>query len=367
LRILFDHQIFTQQQYGGISRYYCALARQLGGYPDVWARIAAPVHFNEYLAEMNGALAFGWHPPRAAGARKLCRAISNLTFTTLAKRMRPQVIHETYYAARPAYRAPAQRVLTVFDMIHEKLPGDFSASDRTAQLKASAVQRADRIICISESTRRDLLETLKVPPERVAVTYLSYDTLQPLGQTAAALVGPAPFILHVGARKGYKNFAGLARAFAASSWLKNNFRIVCFGGRAFSGAEQGLLTNLGLTSTQVVQLSGGDDRLAALYKAAAAFVYPSRYEGFGIPPLEAMAQDCPVICSASSSIPEVVGDAGEYFNPDDIESIRNAMERVLQSTERRNELIALGRVRRTLFTWERCARETYDVYRTLAS
>ena len=127
------------------------------------------------------------------------------------------------------------------------------------------------------------------------------------------------------------------------------------------------MAGLGLTTAQVLQLGGGDERLSALYQAAAALVYPSKYEGFGIPPLEAMWLDCPVICSNSSSIPEVVGEAGEYFDPLDQDSIRSSMERVLQSTERRQELIGLGRIRRELFTWERCAQQTAEVYRRLVS
>ena len=127
------------------------------------------------------------------------------------------------------------------------------------------------------------------------------------------------------------------------------------------------MAGLGLTSAQVEHVAGGDDRLAALYQGAAALVYPSKYEGFGIPPLEAMSLDCPVICSQSSSIPEVVGQAGEYFDPFDVDSIRSSMEHVLQSTERRRELVSLGRVRRELFTWERCAQQTADIYRRLVT
>ena len=120
-----------------------------------------------------------------------------------------------------------------------------------------------------------------------------------------------------------------------------------------------------MAKAHVIHLGGGDDRLATLYRGASAFIYPSKYEGFGIPPLEAMHLECPVICSMTSSIPEVVGEAGEYFDPDDAESIRHAIERVLQSSDRRSELIALGRSRCNLFSWERCARETLDVYKRL--
>jgi glycosyltransferase involved in cell wall biosynthesis len=102
-----------------------------------------------------------------------------------------------------------------------------------------------------------------------------------------------------------------------------------------------------------------------MYMGAAAFVYPSLYEGFGIPPLEAMSLGCPVICSNATSVPEVVGDAGEYFDPADPEAIRDAVERVLQSNDRRSELVTKGHARRSLFSWQRCAKETLDVYRSI--
>ena len=365
MRILFDYQIFTQQHFGGISRYFCALANQLATDPQVWTRIVAPVHCNEYLATIRNGVAWGYYLRHAPKRRKLSAALSSVVFSPIAKGMRPDIIHETYYSAQPTYRERAARVLSVFDMIHEKLPREFSASDRTAQDKVAAIHRADRIICISECTRRDLLETTAVAEDKIAVTYLGYDTLSPGDQSAADLVGPAPYLLHVGARKGYKNFAALARAFAASRWLKQNFRLVCFGSRPFSSAERDLFVELDLKATQVRHIAGGDDRLAALYRGAAAFVYPSKYEGFGIPPLEAMSLDCPVICSRCSSIPEVVGDAGEYFDPHDVGSLTHAIERVLQSAERREELVALGRARCREFSWERCAQDTLSIYRTL--
>lgn len=365
LRILFDYQTFTIQQVGGISRYFCALAGELAGYPDTWVRVVAPVHLNTYLAKAKREVAFGCYVGGIPKKRAVSRALSSLLFAPIARAARPDIVHETYYAPRAPGRGIAHRVLTVFDMTHEKLPHEFSASDKTRQLKAAAVGRADRIVCISENTRRDLLDTLSCPEDKVTVTYLGYDPLHANGQSAAALVGAGPYLLHVGARKGYKNFAGLARAFAASSWLKENFRLICFGGRGFSSAERAMLAELKLGAERVLHIAGDDERLAALYAGAAAFVYPSKYEGFGIPPLEAMSLDCPVICGAISSIPEVVGEAGEYFDPDDIESMRDAMERVLQSSTRRQELVQLGRERCRLFTWERCARETRDVYRTL--
>jgi len=280
--------------------------------------------------------------------------------------MRPDLVHETYYEQHTSCRK-VPHVLTVYDMIHEKFPESFWDGDAVTRSKKYAVKRVEHVLCISGNTQRDLLEMYDLPEDRVTVTYLGYDALPQTGVQARDVVGVAPYILHVGGRHGYKNFDGLLRAFAASSWLKANFRMVCFGGGELSRLELDLMSGLGQSATQVIHVGGGDDRLAALYKGAAAFVYPSKYEGFGIPPLEAMSLDCPVICSNTSSIPEVVGDAGEYFDPYDVDSIMSSIERVLQSSVRRAELVLLGRERCKRFSWKRCAQETLAVYRRLAA
>lgn len=163
----------------------------------------------------------------------------------------------------------------------------------------------------------------------------------------------------------FKSFEIFLRAYASSSWLRDNFNVVCFGGGAFSSNEIRLFGDLRLSDTQLIQRNGSDAKLASCYRYAAAFVYPSLYEGFGIPPLEAMSLDCPVVCSNTSSIPEVVGNAAEYFDPLDVESIREALERVLNSEERQDELIRYGQLRRTQFSWERCADDTLAIYRGL--
>jgi glycosyltransferase involved in cell wall biosynthesis len=171
--------------------------------------------------------------------------------------------------------------------------------------------------------------------------------------------------LYVGARGGYKNFERFVRAFALSQRLHQEFDLLCFGGGPLQTAERQMIADAGLGPDQVVQMGGGDEILAALYQQAAALVYPSLYEGFGIPPLEAMAVGCPVICSNSSSLPEVVGDAAESFDPLDQEAMLAAMEAVLASPTQRSALVAAGRIRYQQFTWKKCARETEAIYRKL--
>jgi glycosyltransferase involved in cell wall biosynthesis len=369
-KIVFDSQIFSLQQFGGISRYICALAEQLADKPEVQVQILAPLYVNQYLRDLQNSrvgMVRGVyiHPLPKLG--QWLANVSNLLFSLTASGTQPDIVHETYYSGTPIYKGNAARVLTVYDLIHEKFPQSFLSGDPIAQNRAKAVQRADHIICISESTRRDLVDIYDVPESKISVTYLGYDRLTANNVVASGLVGPKPYLLYVGSRHGYKNFDGLISAFAASAILKTGARIVCFGGGALTSAERALLAQHKLSADDVVQIGGNDERLAALYLGAMAFVYPSKYEGFGIPPLEAMSLGCPVICSNTSSIPEVVGDAAAYFDPNDVESMRQAMELVMQSPDRRQELIALGKSRFPAFSWARCAMETLAIYRKLVA
>ena len=140
---------------------------------------------------------------------------------------------------------------------------------------------------------------------------------------------------------------------------------MCFGDQPFSQSELSAARDLGIAPERLRHFRGSDDQLALFYRHAALFVYPSRYEGFGIPPLEAMSFDCPVICSNTSSLPEVVGNAARTFDPDDADALRVAMEAVLGQPGLADELRQRGRRRVALFSWDECARQTRAVYASL--
>ena len=327
-------------------------------------RIIAPLHFNKHLPVVPDSVTWGVRVPRVPKTFRLVRAMSEVLAHQAMKIFRPDVVHHTYYSRNAFAPEGARRVITVYDMVSERFPAEFGGSQFT-DTKKIAVASADHVLCISESTRRDLIELFGVAAEQTSVVYLGYDDLVPPAETGERKQdGFRPYLLYVGSRGGYKNFGALMRAFASSTYLKSVCSVICFGGGAFIPDERALFQQLQLSDVHVRQISGDDNVLASLYKGAVAFVYPSLYEGFGIPPLEAMSLGCPVICSNTSSIPEVVGDAGEYFDPADIESMRVAIEAVLQSTVRTKELVAKGHARRSLFSWQRCASETLDVYRS---
>jgi glycosyltransferase involved in cell wall biosynthesis len=360
MKIAFDSKIFTMQEYGGISRYICSLAQQLNTHQDVEAKIFAPFHINAYADSLPSSLAYGVKVPRVRNAGRIVHVASQLLSRVDIRRYKPQIVHETYFSNLSSTPQNARCIITVHDMIHERFSSAFPSNDPTSEWKRKSIKRADHVICVSENTKQDLLEFIDISPEKISVVHHGFDTLNlPINISKTP---NQPYLLYVGNRWGYKNFDGLLRAYASSSWLRSNLRIVCFGGGRLEANELSLIKTLGLTLQQVEQVSGSDDQLAACYKNAAAFVYPSLYEGFGIPPMEAMSLNCPVICSDASSIPEVVGDAAEYFDPKSIDSITVAIVGVLQSAEKRDDFIAKGVVRCSNFTWNRCANETLAVY-----
>lgn len=362
MKIAFDPQIFTLQEYGGISRYICSLASHLSALENAEAGIIAPFYINAYLENLPDHIVSGIKIPKIPKTSRLIHYSSLYLARRAMAKFAPQVVHETYFTENSVAPKGVPTVVTVYDMIHELFPASFPCHDKTSRQKRVATQRADHVICISESTRKDLLALFDLPEEKVSVVYLGFDRLP---ETVVDSHDNKPYLLYVGQRGGYKNFQGFIRAYASSSWLRDNFDVICFGGGGFSNDEKKLFDELNLRSEQLIQLNGSDSKLASIYRDAALFVYPSLYEGFGIPPLEAMSLDCPVACSYNSSIPEVVGNAGEYFDPHDTDSMRIAMENVLNSTARRTELVNAGQSRCAQFSWAQCAEQTLNIYRNL--
>jgi glycosyltransferase involved in cell wall biosynthesis len=322
---------------------------------------------NRYLDTLPRDIVRGRSWPAVAVSRRLS-IFAGITLGDLMLRNScPDIVHETYFSPFRLGPGRAKRVVTIHDMIHEKFPEYFPDADRMARYKARAVERADRVICVSEATRRDAMEIMRVPSEKITVIHHGF-SLRGSKEVAASIIPqlPAnPFLLYVGHRSGYKNFQQLINVIGNSLFLRSNFKLICFGGGTFNDHERAAMAKLRLGDGQVIHMQGDDDVLSALYTGARAFIYPSLYEGFGIPPLEAMLHNCPVVCSNTSSIPEVVFDAGEYVDPYEEESVRLGIELVVTSEARRNELIEAGRKRLGAFSWDKCAEETHDVYREL--
>ena len=206
------------------------------------------------------------------------------------------------------------------------------------------------------------------PKSKVSVVYLASELDEGMIRDDAPPLD-MPYFLYVGARTGYKNFDGLLEAFAHATRKRNDFCLAVVGA-PFLPEERQRIETLGL-SERIRHLPVADDpSLARLYHGSLALIYPSHYEGFGIPPLEAMACGTTVIASNRSSLPEVVGDAGLSFDPtapQAVEELAAHMLRLIDDPAERARLIARGRVQAAKFSWDRAASQTVEIYRTLAA
>jgi glycosyltransferase involved in cell wall biosynthesis len=364
IRVAYDSQIFSQQQFGGISRYFCELANCVAQAPDFDSRVVAPLHRNQYLRDAKDLNRGVFFNPAGRIAGKLMRIANQFISPWQLRGYAPDILHETYYLESNRAGVDCARVVTVFDMINERLEPESSDRDKLTRAKRASLARADSVICISEHTRRDLIDLLGVPEDKTHVVHLGF-TLTALPAAERQAETRRPFLLYVGKRDGYKNFDTLLAAFASSARLRADFSLLAFGGGGFSEKEHLRIADLGLKSGEVVQTGGQDDVLSALYRDARCFVYPSMYEGFGIPPLEAMSFGCPVVSSNTSSIPEVVGDAAITVDPADVEAMRDAIERAAFDEDVRRDLVSRGATRIRQFSWANCAEETMKIYRSL--
>lgn len=368
MRIALDEQAFQLQRFGGVSRYITRVAEELHRAGDD-IRVFAPLHRNEYLRQSSVPQSVWFtatgFPPKTG---RLIRSFNRFVTAKQIPAWRPDVVHETFYSMQPLGRRRLPTVITVHDMIHERFPEMFLDGGRGSREKAVTVARADHVICVSEATRRDLCELLRYPVDKTSVVHHGVDATATQASLDPCSYRGRPFILYVGLRGTYKNFNGLVRAVAQAPRLRGEFDIVAFGGPPLSRAEREAAAEVGLKSTQLRYAGRGEQTLAELYRNAAAFIYPSLYEGFGMPLLEAMAHDCPVVSSLHGPCPEVCGDAAEYFDGRIADDISRAIEAVVFSPGRRNELVLRGRQRIKYFTWQRCAMATRDAYtRAVAS
>lgn len=366
MRIVYDVRNYGGT-YGGIARYVAELASEMAIIKEDNVTLLAPIFSEPLFGNLRQVKVVGRYVrPRHRG-RGLAAEVNGILARFPLWALAPEIVHEIFYYRKSANPQKGRTVVTVYDMVNERYPDGLwrkgSMRDRWLRsIKAGAIQRADHVICISASTRNDLIELLDVEPQKVSVTHLGCRIPDRLPSQRMV---SEPYLLHVGNRGGYKNFAALLLAYAHSIRLSGSFRLVCFGGGSFSQDERSMIAACGLEEAALTQLGGDDDVLANLYTHAAALVYPSLYEGFGLPPLEAMAHGCPAICSNTSSLPEVVGTAAELFDPTDVEAISFAIERVVFSESRTTALREAGPERAGLFSWKDCARKTRAIYEAI--
>lgn len=231
------------------------------------------------------------------------------------------------------------------------------------QRKKEYIHRADHVITISESTKKDILDLYpEIPEDKISIVYHGTNHL-PVPRMPEGWDCGKRYILFVGKRRTYKN--GMAMVREISGVLKReDLYLVFAGGNVLEDAELETVRQVGVED-RILQMNVIDEELAYLYQNALCFVFPSGYEGFGFPLLEAFDNSCPVLCNRGTSLPEVGGDAALYFDINTPGDLREKLDAFLRDGSIRERLIAAGRERCGQFTWEKAARETLACYQKL--
>lgn len=359
MNVLYDNQIFSMQNFGGISRYFCELIKHL----DTGIDYDLPVAFsNNFYLKNPPITAYKTFFPHS-------KFVGQTTFIKFFNnRLQQKHFNSAFDLFHPTYYDPyflnligdKPFVLTIHDLTHEKYGLKTKRDDWSIKGKKIVAERAAHIIAVSENTKKDIVELLHINPDNIKVIYHGC-SLNPNQQAEMDL--PGRFILFVGERSGYKNFERLAKAFALSMQSDPELTLIC-AGKPFSGAEQSLLQSLNIHNNTLC-FTAGNAELTTLYSSALAFVFPSLYEGFGIPILEAFGCGCPLILSDASCFPEIAGDAAAYFDPLNVDAMAEAIKQVIDDASYRTHLIQLGTARANHFSWEKCAKETSQLYEQL--
>lgn len=363
-------------KYSGVSRYVCELAEELFKLGvEVHIPIASTI--NEYL---KNASFFEQTSAETCQAPLHIRALHHfLSLTPLKEKARRHelrhqslqylkkgtfdLIHPTHNNAIEIlpYIGKTPLVITVHDMMHELFAKDFPASDPSSERKRIFARRADRIIAISECTKNDLVKIFNINPDKIDVIHHGNSLKLPPHADSIELNLPEHYVLYVGGRNGYKNFTRFAKAFAILATQDSQIRMICAGGGAFSPSELEMLHQLGIAE-KCEQRWVSDTELAVMYNRSKAFVYPSEYEGFGLPILEAFECGAPVLCSRASCFPEVAGKGALYFNPQDIEEMAVTMQQTITSKFQQESLQQAGKLRIQDFSWKKTAEKTLATY-----
>lgn len=385
MKILYDYQAFDMQTHGGVSRCFAELYTHRPS--SVQAEVGVVETDNVYLQQLGFPAAGNTYRHFMGGGqfplkRMLFKACVNIRkgypsrwdkwprlnqmeSERLLKTGDFDVFHPTFYddyflhllAGKPF-------VLTIHDMIPELFPQYYPKDNEQILLKRKLVSRASHIVAVSEQTRRDVIRLLNVPEDRITVVYHGADD---------APYTPSPdnrrdyeYILFVGERHLYKNFMAFCRDSMPILRRHPDLKVVCTG-KPFTEEELNYFDSLGMRERFVHAFMQTTQNMLDLYHYAVAFVYPSAYEGFGIPILEAYKADCPVMLNRTSCFPEIAGDAAVYFTMrDDASDFEEQFETLYHlDGNARQTLLAKQQKRLQHFSWDASARQLAAVYENL--
>jgi glycosyltransferase involved in cell wall biosynthesis len=364
MKILYDHLCFGEK-YGGVSKLFVEMPLNFPG--DVQYSYSVKNTKNEYFKRLN-----------YRGVNKTFRNINfrgKTRLLNLENRMYSiwkliegdfDIYHQTHYDPY-AYKylsKKKRKVTTIHDMNFFVIPEayiNYPFNEIMEWQKISAL-RADKIATPSNNSKKDMMRIWSIPEGKIDVAYPGNDIIN-LDDFDPERIIKAPYVLFVGYRQEYKNFNNYLKAFKLLSEKNQDLLFICTG-IPLEEHEINIISGLNL-SDKVLHISADENTMVNLYRNAEVFVYPSLYEGFGLPLIEAMACRCPVVCSNTSCFPEVAENAARYFDPYSIENMFEVTHEVLENSNIRNTLINNGTERIKQFSWKKCADRYISIYKSL--
>ncbi|MFK7983844.1 MAG: glycosyltransferase family 4 protein [Saprospiraceae bacterium] len=373
MNIILDGIIFEQQARGGIPRIY----------QEIMPRICDLEASIQFFVLTHGPIRSKWPAHAQIVHRRLCSLNRYIQpgayFWSLKKRVRSwtaglslttqanDIWHSTHYTLPHKWKGP--RLISAYDLLFERFASMFDKPlyhQIRVQMR-NCITDADAVICISETTKKEIIDYYQIESSKLYVVPLAYSPVfrpLPLSESQNKWVGQKPFFLYVGGRGQYKNFATVLRAFEI--WSRKTEIELLVVGSEWTATEKKILSEKKLHTH--VRLLGHleDEVLCMLYNRAKAFIYSSLFEGFGLPPLEAMACGCPVIASRIPSTVEVAGEIPIYFEPTAPESLRDAFDIVLNEAKNTHRLHT-GFEHIKHYSWGKVAQQTLDLYQLFSS
>lgn len=363
MRVFYDHQIFCEQSFGGISRYYYELikgARETGLFEPILEVAYSDNVFSQLLKKDSRWLTGA----KFKGRKDLVRIINHVQTYFKVRNTVFDIFHPTYFhQSALKNRMGKPMFITVLDMIDEKYHQGQPKFSQLIRHRSKVIEAADHILAISENTRKDIIAYFNIEPAKVTTIHLgsSLETsaIEAIGKDPAV----KPNILYIGSRKGiHKNFNNYIKGISIIAKLNATHEFIFGGGGEFSSEERDLIAANGLSDRVKYVAIKQDDDIIRLYKNASILIYPSLYEGFGLPLVEAFSCGTPCATALGSCLEEVGGDAASYFNPLDPEDIAKVSLSLLNDTTKASEQIEKGIERAKLFTWSNTLEQTYAVY-----
>ncbi len=356
MKIAFDHTIFLIQKYGGISRYFIELQRNLKKKHN--SRIFCPIHLNEFLnkkSDNNLSLLKINYIPRYM--TKILNSINYYYNDIYFSKWKPEIIHKTYYN-NYLYNTKSKKILSVWDLSHEIYHHMYNKPSNWRP-KNEAIKNVDHVICLSKKTQKDFIKFYNFDVKNTSVVYPGTSNIQ---SSKKEFNFDFKFFLYVGSRKKYKNFEIILKALSLKKEILQDYKLICFGNENFGSNELELMEKLNIKKKDIILFNGNDEILQGLYREAEALIYPSLNEGFGFPPLEAMSLACPVIVSQNEAIQEAVGECGFYFDPKDEKDLLDKIEKIINKNFDKVNLIQNGINRSNQFNWNKTGSDIEKIY-----